>query len=101
MSGLEFHDLIGVLGVGLILLCYFLLQIGKLDARQLRYSSGNLLGACLILFSLYFEFNFASMLIEGFWVLISLIGMARYIRSRRTDCRSKTSRPRVAVGSNA
>ena len=78
MQDIVFHDIIGTLGVALILLCYFLIQVGKLTAENLSYSVINMIGASLILFSLYYEFNFASVLIESFWVVISLIGIWRY-----------------------
>ena len=84
-----FHDLIGSAGVFFILLCYFMLQIGKMHSQQLSYILLNLLGASLILFSLYFEFNFSAMLIEGFWVLISLVGLYRYWQENKQ--RPKTS----------
>lgn len=79
---IAFHDLIGTSGVFFILFCYFMLQIGKMHSQQLCYILLNLLGASLILFSLYFEFNFSAMLIEGFWVLISMIGLFRYWTSK-------------------
>jgi len=78
MQDIVFHDIIGTLGVALILLCYFLIQVGKLTAENLSYSIINMIGASLILFSLYYEFNFASVLIESVWVVISLIGIPRY-----------------------
>lgn len=75
---IAFHDFIGTSGVVFILFCYFMLQIGKMHSQQLSYILLNMLGASLILFSLYFEFNLSAMLIEGFWVIISLIGLFRY-----------------------
>ena len=84
MQDIVFHDIIGTLGVALILLCYFLIQVGKLTAENLSYSVINMVGASLILFSLYYEFNFASVLIESFWVLISLIGISRYCMNSTT-----------------
>lgn len=80
---LQFHDVVGTLGVGLILLCYFFIQTGKISAENPFYSILNMLGAMMILLSLYFEFNFASVLIESFWVLISLIGMYRCLVSKK------------------
>ena len=77
------YDMLGTLGVAMILLCYFLIQIGKIDSDKLPYSVVNGLGASFILVSLYYEFNFASVLIEGFWVVISLIGIIRYFLNRR------------------
>ncbi|MFT5115010.1 MAG: hypothetical protein ACI8P9_004353 [Parasphingorhabdus sp.] len=82
MQDIHFHDIVGSVGVSLILLCYFLIQIGKMSPTNLRFSVVNMLGASMILFSLSFEFNFASVLIESFWVIISMIGIIRYIRNR-------------------
>ena len=77
------YDLLGTLGVVMILACYFLIQIGRIDSEKLSFSIINGLGASFILVSLYYEFNFASVLIEGFWVLISLIGIVRYVYRQR------------------
>ncbi len=76
------HDIVGNLGVACIVGCYFLLQLGKLDSESLKFSLINLLGASLILVSLSVEFNLAAAAIEFFWVIISLIGIARYYRNR-------------------
>ncbi len=83
MQEFEFHNIIGTLGVGFILLCFFLIQTGKMSPDNLKYSVINMTGALMILFSLYFEFNFPSVLIEGAWVIISIIGIARYFLSKK------------------
>ncbi len=83
MSTVELHEIVGTVGVSLILLCYFLIQTGKMSAENLPYSIINMTGALMILYSLYFEFNFASVLIESFWVLISLIGVTRFLSNRK------------------
>lgn len=78
------HDLLGTLGVGIILVAYVLLQIGKLKSEHPAFSLMNALGAAMILVSLYFDFNFASFLMEFFWLVVSLFGVARYFYSRRS-----------------
>ncbi len=83
MSTIEIHEIVGTVGVSLILLCYFLIQTGKMSTENLPYSVINMTGALMILYSLYFEFNFASVLIESFWVLISLIGVTRFLSNRK------------------
>jgi len=83
MSTVEIHEIVGTVGVSLILLCYFLIQTGKMSTENLPYSVINMTGALMILYSLYFEFNFASVLIESFWVLISLIGVTRFLSNRK------------------
>ena len=50
-------DVLGTAGGLLIVAAYFLLQIGRLDPRSLAYSAVNAIGAALILFSLWFDFN--------------------------------------------
>jgi hypothetical protein len=75
-------DIIGLLGVFLILLAYFLLQIERLASDDLRYPVLNLLGALMILVSLTHTFNLASFVIEIAWIAISLFGIAKILRRR-------------------
>ena len=46
------YDLIGILGVIMILIAYALVQLGKLHVKDLSYSLLNAFGAFLILISL-------------------------------------------------
>ena len=78
----QFYDILGALGVALVVGSYFLVQIGRLSTEAWAYSVANGLGAALILYSLYFEFNFSAFLIEFFWLVISIIGLVRYFRRR-------------------
>ena len=72
-----------MLGAALIVIAYFLLQLGRLESRSLSYSVANALGASAILFSLVYEFNFGAFVIESFWLVISLYGVFSAVRSRR------------------
>jgi predicted membrane-bound spermidine synthase len=76
---MEYHwyDFVGNIGVFLILLAYLLLQIGVLKGGSVNFSFLNLIGATLILVSLYFEFNLSAFLIEFFWLIISIIGIIK------------------------
>lgn len=73
-------DIVGFGGVALIVATYFLSQIGRMDVSRPLYPALNGLGAALILFSLVFAFNAASVVIETFWLVISLIGLGRSLR---------------------
>jgi len=79
----ELHDLIGNVGVLLILGTYLLVQLRRLDATGLPYLLANGLGAGLILVSLARDFNLSAFLIELVWLLISLYGLARIFLERR------------------
>lgn len=83
------HDLLGNLGVLLILLGYLLLQLGRVRPDGLRFSLANGIGALLILISLTQEFNLSAFLIEAAWLLISAGGVLRYALRRRAGCRGQ------------
>jgi hypothetical protein len=79
----QWYDVIGTVGVGTIIVTYVLLQAGRIRSEQLAYSTLNATGATLIIVSLYFNFNFPAFIVEFFWLLISLIGVAKYFWLRR------------------
>lgn len=75
-------DLIGNVGVVILIIAYLLLQLNKLSSDGLAYSLLNMVGASLIIVSLRFNFNLSAFVIEVFWVLISFIGVFRYFRPK-------------------
>ncbi|MCH8221607.1 MAG: hypothetical protein IIA76_09785 [Proteobacteria bacterium] len=83
------HDLLGIIGVVLILATYMLLQLEKLSATSFLYSATNGLGASLILVSLIYEFNLSAFIIEAFWLLISAFGIVRYFSRNRSRLAAK------------
>jgi hypothetical protein len=78
-------DLAGGVGVALIVGAYLFLQLGRLASASLAYSAVNGAGALLILISLLFKFNLPAFVIEVFWIVISLIGIVKVLRARRSD----------------
>jgi len=79
MSNLS--DKIGLLGVAFILLAYLLLSTAKIQSNSLKYHLLNFTGAWLILFSLYFHWNLASVVIEVAWIMISVVGIYRVVKA--------------------
>ena len=73
-------DAVGLTGTFLVVLAYYLLQLERIQPKSLSYNMINLVGAGLLLFSLCFQFNLASFVIEIFWIGASLIGLWRYWR---------------------
>ncbi|HET9525943.1 MAG TPA: hypothetical protein VFO99_07240 [Pyrinomonadaceae bacterium] len=73
-------DLVGNIGVAILMITYLLLQLEKLKSTNLSYSVLNALGASLIVASLIVDFNLSALLMEVFWVLISFIGIGRHLR---------------------
>ena len=74
---MHFYDVIGFAGAAAIVAAYFANQQRWLRSEDWRYPCANLVGAALILVSLFFEWNFPSVVIEIFWITISLYGMAK------------------------
>lgn len=77
------HDIIGTIGVLLIVSAYLLLQLRRIRPQELRYSLANAAGATLVLYSLWFDFNTSAAFVEGFWLLISLYGVVTALKDRR------------------
>ena len=73
-------DFIGNVGVVVLMITYLMLQLNKLSSAGLAYSLLNAIGASLIIVSLLFDFNLSALLMEVFWILISLVGIYRYFR---------------------
>lgn len=79
----HFYDFVGNIGVVLILATYLLVQLRKMSATGIRYIVANGLGAALILYSLFFDFNLSALIIEIVWLLISLVGLGRIYLERK------------------
>jgi type III secretory pathway component EscU len=80
-------DIVGGVGVTLVILSFFLLQVGKMRAESMTYLMFNLLGAIMLLFSLYYNWNSASVVIEILWFTISLYGIikVKFIKNNRLN----------------
>lgn len=73
-------DLVGNIGVVVLVITYLMLQLNRLSSDGLAYSVLNAVGASLIVVSLLFDFNLSALLMEVFWILISFVGIYRYFR---------------------
>src|SRR5215211_7400245 len=80
---LPIYELGGFVGAAIIVVAYFAVTQGWLNALDWRFPAANVVGSLLILVSLWFEWNFPSVVIEIFWALISLMGLARSLAERR------------------
>lgn len=81
---LQLSDPIGIIGVTLILIAYYLLSVGRWHAHSVRFQIMNFIGAWMILYSLFFHWNLSSVIIEIAWVIISLIGIYRAISQAKS-----------------
>ena len=76
----QWHDFLGNAGCLCIIGSYFWLQIGRTSGQTLAYSLVNAIGAALILVSLFYDFNLSAVLVETFWLVISVLGLVITLR---------------------
>jgi predicted membrane protein len=79
----SWFDLVGNIGVLLMVIAYLLLQLEKLSSSAVCYLLLNVAGAVLVIISLLFRFNLSAFFMEVFWLLISLYGLAKPLFSKR------------------
>lgn len=81
------YDFIGNIGVVILISTYFLLIHGKIKAEDIKYSLLNLISAILITVSLMATLNISSLIIEIFWIAISLYGIWKWYQQKsNTKC---------------
>ena len=78
-------DVVGIVGVAIVVVTYFLLQSEKIDSKGFLYSFFNAFGSLLILYSLLYNWNLASFIIEFIWIVISLYGLKKWYRSKKQN----------------
>lgn len=79
----HYYNVIGLMGVTIILLIYLLLQLGKVQQDSVLFSLANFVGSVLILTSLNYSWNLPSGVIEVAWLLISAFGLMKSMRLRQ------------------
>jgi hypothetical protein len=75
-------DVVGLVGVVIVVITYFLLQSEKIDSKGFLYSFLNAVGSLLVVYSLLYNWNLASFILEFFWILISLYGLKKWYRNK-------------------
>ena len=76
-------DVVGLVGVALLIVTYAMLQFDRIDPKGFWYSFNNMIVAVLVTVSLLYSFNLASMVIEVFWFSLSVYGIWNYFRKRK------------------
>jgi hypothetical protein len=71
------HDIVGNLGVVVIIGTYFCVQVSLMDVKRWTYSLLNAMGSFFIIVSLLFEFNLSAFAVEVAWLLVSCVGLLR------------------------
>jgi len=76
-------DVVGNVGVAILIITFYLNIAGKIDTRGFWYSFNNLTVAVLLGINLYYKPNISSIIIEIFWFVISVYGLWRWWDDKR------------------
>lgn len=82
-SNLTFADYIGSMGTIIVALAYLATQLRMMNSEDISFPIVNLVGSLLIGYSLYHSFNFASALMEIFWIIISMVGVFQWYKASK------------------
>ena len=72
---MNYNDIIGTVGVGLILLAYFCNTFGLINAKSKLFFLLNIVGAGLACYASWLINYWPFVILEGTWLLVSLIGL--------------------------
>jgi hypothetical protein len=81
---LDFANIIGLLGSGLMVIAYAYSNMAK-TLNFILFNLLNLIGALLLIYSLTVHFNMASMALEVVWAMIALMGLAQALRKGKSS----------------
>ena len=76
-------DIVGLSGSALFISAFAYANLAK-RFDKLWFNVANLVGAILLLASLWVKFNLAAFVLEVAWAIIALLGIIAAIRARRS-----------------
>lgn len=74
---MNYNDIIGTIGVSLILLAYFLNVFGWLNNKNTLFYLLNIVGAGLACYASWLIRYWPFVILEGVWCLVSILGLLK------------------------
>lgn len=84
VSAEQIATIAGVIGSLMVAIAYFLLILEKVKPMDIWYNVINLSAAILLSISLFYHFNLGSVIIEIFWISISLLGIYKKLKRNKS-----------------
>ena len=81
---MTYNDIIGSIGVALILIAYFLNTEGLIPVNGKLFYVVNIIGAALATYASFLINYWPFVILEGTWTMVSLYGLMRAMRIRMT-----------------
>ena len=77
---MTFNDVIGTIGVGIILIAYFLNNFSLIKTNGNLYFVLNIVGACIACYTSLLINYIPFVILEGTWAFISVISLVKSIK---------------------
>lgn len=77
---MNFTDIIGTIGVGLILLAYFCNTFSWINGKSKLFFLLNIIGAGLACYASWLINYWPFVILEGTWFLVSVIGLIKNLK---------------------
>ncbi|HEX7846558.1 MAG TPA: hypothetical protein VF476_12225 [Chitinophagaceae bacterium] len=81
---MTYNDIIGTIGVGLILMAFFLNTIKMIPQEGMLYFVLNIIGAALACYASFLINYWPFVILEGTWTLVSIYGLMKNMRIKMT-----------------
>lgn len=78
--------ILGIIGAACVLYMYWALEQGRVTPNTMRYYVINGIGALLVFTSILYSYDsgdVGGLIVEGLWVVISLMGIAKILRKNQ------------------
>ncbi|MBL7741223.1 MAG: hypothetical protein JNK14_18515 [Chitinophagaceae bacterium] len=77
---MDYNDIIGTIGVGLILMAFFLSTAGLMQSNGKSYYVLNVTGAALACYASFLINYWPFVILEGTWTLVSIYGLMKAMK---------------------
>ncbi len=77
---INMYEVVGIVGVFMILVAYFLLQTNAKKTDDFSYLWLNLLGGVFIAVSLVYDWNLPAFIMEVCWISITVYSMVKKLK---------------------
>lgn len=74
-------QIVGFIGALFVLVAYVAHQLKRMDARRPLYNGLNFIGGSLLFYVAFHPFQAGFVLMEGVWVVVSLVALFRAFRT--------------------
>jgi hypothetical protein len=81
---MNYNDIVGTIGVGLILFAYYLNTANLIKKNGQLYYVMNILGAGIACYASFLINYWPFVVLEGMWTLVSIYGLMRVMKIKMT-----------------